>query len=297
MHLRREGETLVIGTERHAIRTPEQVVIEYRIAGLGSRSIAWLIDQVLMLAGLIIAGQFLSRLPGPARVAVEYIALFAVQIGYAMVFEALWDGQTPGKRLLGIRVIDARGFSVSPVSVLVRNVVRALDFLPIAYGIGGMAALLDPLGRRVGDLAAGTIVVSERHPAIPRRVAEGFSRPNSLDRPEIRTRALRRIPPALREYILSLLLRRDRLDDDARIDLFERTADLLARRLEIPRESFLSGERLVEDVAAILYARRSTPLGSAPDPSGSPDSASARARNASMSDGSGASKTSRRPIG
>jgi len=274
----------MIGTERHAIRTPEQVVIEYRIAGLGSRSLAWLIDQAVLFAALAVASLLLAWIPAIARTALGMIAGFVIFVGYSMAFEAAWDGQTPGKRMLGIRAIDARGFSISPVSVLIRNAVRALDFFPPPCGvaIGGIVALLDPLGRRIGDLAAGTIVISERHPPIPRRVAEGFSRPNSLDRPEIRTRALRRIPPALRECILSLLLRRDRLDDDARIDLFDRTADLLARRLEIPRESFLSGERLVEDVAAILYARR-------PGSSGS-----ARSRNSTMSGGSGASKTMRR---
>jgi uncharacterized RDD family membrane protein YckC len=250
-----DEETIVIGTERHSIRTPEQVTIEYRLAGLGSRALAWLVDQMVQISLTVLSMRALGFTPAFIRDALAFILLFAMQAGYGIVLEWIWDGQTLGKKVLGIRVIDARGFPVSPLSVLIRNVFRWLDFIPVAYGVGGIAALLDRRTRRLGDLVAGTIVVSERRPPIPRPVSEGFSRPNSLDRPEIRRRALRRIPPALREFVLELLVRREALDDDARFDLFERTAQLLRSLLDLPEEAFLSGERLVEDVAALLYAR------------------------------------------
>jgi uncharacterized RDD family membrane protein YckC len=87
---------------------------------------------------------------------------FLITVGYYFFFEWLWDGQTPGKRWLGLRVLQANGMPINMWQAMTRNVLRLVDFLPLSYGVGGMIALFNPHNRRVGDLVAGTVVARER---------------------------------------------------------------------------------------------------------------------------------------
>ena len=82
-----------------------------------------------------------------------------LSIGYGMVTEWFWRGQTLGKRVLRLRVVDEAGLALRPSQIVVRNLLRAVDFLPVAYGFGLTAMLLDGRFRRLGDLAAGTMVI------------------------------------------------------------------------------------------------------------------------------------------
>src|SRR4029078_5649079 len=81
--------------------------------------------------------------------------------GYYMVFEILWNGQTPGKRLVGVRVMRENGYPIRPVDAVIRNLVRIVDWLPATYGIGVLTMLLNKRSKRLGDFASGTIVVRE----------------------------------------------------------------------------------------------------------------------------------------
>jgi uncharacterized membrane protein SpoIIM required for sporulation/uncharacterized RDD family membrane protein YckC len=159
------------------IETPEQVIFSYTVAGVGSRAAAALIDYLLMFAGfamiailwmvvsplLHIKDDTFSKLLGAWATALLILALFAVQVGYFIVFEAIWDGQTPGKRQLGIRVVQDGGFSVSIGASAVRNVMRILDMQPgLVYAVGIASAALSKSGKRLGDFLAGTIVVQEK---------------------------------------------------------------------------------------------------------------------------------------
>ena len=96
------------------------------------------------------------------------LLVFALSWGYFIFFELVWNGQTPGKRVVGIRVLTSRGEPVTLVHSLVRNLVRLVDALPSAYMIGSIAILVTRRSQRLGDLAAGTIVVRERHAELPR---------------------------------------------------------------------------------------------------------------------------------
>ena len=93
--------------------------------------------------------------------AASVLGAFVVTSGYFMVFEIIWNGQTPGKRVLGVRVIRESGYPLRPVDSVVRNVVRIVDWLPFFYGIGVLVMLFNGRSRRLGDFAAGTIVVRE----------------------------------------------------------------------------------------------------------------------------------------
>jgi uncharacterized RDD family membrane protein YckC len=158
------------------ILSAENVNFAVETAGLGSRFAAATIDltlQGLVMALVGIAGNLLlSYLPplntwgqfliGTAQ-AFGALLLFAILWGYYFLFEWLWDGQTPGKRWLHLRVLMTSGMAITPWAALVRNLLRIADFLPLCYGIGAFIAVVNPNNRRAGDLVAGTIVARERH--------------------------------------------------------------------------------------------------------------------------------------
>lgn len=150
------------------VETPEQVVLTYTVAGIGSRAVAALIDSAIILAFCIALYIVASRVPGAQALKAWVTALvilgsFVVVWGYYVLFEALWDGQTPGKRRMGLRVVRDGGYSITFTASAVRNLVRAIDLMPpVSYGIGILSAILSKSGKRLGDYAAGTFVVRER---------------------------------------------------------------------------------------------------------------------------------------
>lgn len=153
------------------VRTAESVRLSYPLAGVGNRCLAAFLDvvfQSLLLGGLLILAAMLGNLRAfgdqVALVAVSLyvLLLFGVLWGYYLLFEAVWNGQTPGKRLVGIRVVKDDGSPVDFFAVLVRNLVRIVDLLPGFYAIGTLSILLTRKAQRLGDLAAGTVVVKAR---------------------------------------------------------------------------------------------------------------------------------------
>lgn len=168
-----------------SILSAENVNFAIETAGLGSRFSATAIDLFiqLLLTGLVgIAGNFLvDYLPAllEAGAWIRFfvyglliILTFLIAIGYYFFFEWLWDGQTPGKRWLGLRVLQTNGMPLTMWQAMTRNVIRIVDFLPLSYGIGGFVALFNPHNRRVGDLVAGTVVARERRDEKQRQVLD-----------------------------------------------------------------------------------------------------------------------------
>ena len=163
-----------------AIETPEQVVFSYTVAGIGSRAAAAMIDYGIIITVMLLIAlldiyvispafevrsgtQALTRQAGGWVVAFVLILQFVLMWGYYVLFEALWDGQTPGKRWLGLRVVQDGGFSVSFASSAARNITRALDMQPIlTYLVAMIAIAVSRTGKRLGDQLAGTLVVRER---------------------------------------------------------------------------------------------------------------------------------------
>ncbi len=159
------------------VETPEQVVLSYTLAGVGARAAAAIVDFLvvaLIIVAFIFSLSLLAKLgqPGPKptpeesstwAVAIFILVIFALEWGYYVLFEALWDGQTPGKRLLHIRVVQDGGYSVSFGASAVRNIARIIDGQPgFVYGVGVVAVALNKSGKRLGDMMAGTFVVQER---------------------------------------------------------------------------------------------------------------------------------------
>ena len=146
--------------DRLAIATPEGVQVELVLAGLGSRFTAALIDLVLkvvLLMAVFLVGAMLSELGA----IILSVASLAIYIGYDIAFEVLAAGRTPGKRVTRLRVLRADGRAVDPLSSAIRNVVRRVDGLLLAYLPGMVSILVTRRNQRLGDLAGSTIVINE----------------------------------------------------------------------------------------------------------------------------------------
>jgi len=140
------------------VYTPEGVALRLPAAGPVPRAIAWLIDTAARMAILLLVSTVLGVL-GTAGYGLYLIAYFLVFWGYPILFEMLWDGQTPGKRALELRVIAEDGAPVGWLASIVRNLLRTVDGMPVGYGLGLVASYVDPWGRRLGDMVARTMVV------------------------------------------------------------------------------------------------------------------------------------------
>lgn len=159
------------------IDTPEQIALELPLAGIGSRFLALAVDTLLqallyVALGLVAAGfavgaglgwaAWFFRWFGTFAPAVLLFAAFCVYWGYFAVFEAVWKGQTPGKRFAGIRVLKESGRPINAVEATARNLMRAVDGLPVLYGVGIVVMTISREHRRLGDYVAGTVVVHDK---------------------------------------------------------------------------------------------------------------------------------------
>lgn len=156
----------MLDTYREVI-TPEGVALHLPVAGPVPRAVAWGIDLAIRLGILMLLGTVLALL-GAAGEGLYLILLFLIFWAYPILFEALWDGQTPGKKAMALRVVNGDGAPVGWLAAITRNLLRTVDMLPFGYAAGLIACLADPHARRLGDMVAGTLVVHnerERDPA------------------------------------------------------------------------------------------------------------------------------------
>jgi uncharacterized RDD family membrane protein YckC len=240
----------------HQVVSTEKVPFTYRVAGLGARFLAALVDLLVIIL-LFCVGYFLAMVLAlvsqGAGLTLLFLWLFALVWGYFLCFEWLWHGQTLGKWIVGIRVIRRNGTSLSFAQSALRNLVRVVDVLPALYGVGFLAALGNREQRRLGDLAADTLVVHVERRAPPiqavldaeadaARLAQWRQRLGRLDRGQ-------------RQTLLDLCLRRDQLRVAERAQLFRTAADHIKKRLEILPERYESDEKFVLKLGAILGER------------------------------------------
>ena len=164
-------------SRRIEIVTPENIEISYELAGIGSRFVAVFVDHliqvIVILLFSLVASYFSAGIIGRVTggkasgfvLALVIIAVFLVMFGYFIFFELIWSGRTPGKRLAGLQVIRDGGYPIDPYSSFIRNIVRLADILPPLYGIGIVSVFISSEYKRLGDFAAGTLVVKVRAPA------------------------------------------------------------------------------------------------------------------------------------
>jgi len=148
------------------VSTPEGIDLAMDLAGYGSRFAALLFDQMLqwlLMLPLVLLLSAAGGIPSSLAVAVVVIVVFLIQFGYPILFEVLNSGVTPGKRLVGIRVVNVDGSAVGTLASTIRNLLRLIDAQPgFGYLIGSVAFIATERSQRLGDLAAGTLVVRTR---------------------------------------------------------------------------------------------------------------------------------------
>ena len=243
-----------------ALVTPENVEFEYRLAGVARRGIAWGIDQLFVaIAAAALTfpvGRLLPLLRG-FGVAFYFVAYFVLSTLYPILFE--WRrGQTPGKRAMRIRVLSDRGTPATLPEAAVRNLMRVLDALPMVYLVGGLAAWISRDAKRLGDMAAGTIVVEETSLSAPASMRDADAgRHNSFrEDPALRALARRRLSPADLEMLLDLCLRRSTLDEASRLALFALAARRIRSLIARPALDAVADERLVVNCVDALLTDR-----------------------------------------
>src|SRR6185369_1482530 len=222
------------------IQTPEGISFSFVLASPISRMLAWLIDFACIVGAATILGQLMSLLEIISRdvaQAVYMLLYFAISIGYGIVFEWRWRGQTVGKRVLHMRVLDARGLHLELNQVVLRNLLRAIDSLPFFYAVGGVVSLLNRYSQRLGDLAGNTIVIRTPHidqPDLDKLIKGRFN--SLLSYPHLAARLRHLTSPQAAGIGLEALMRRDELEPSARVSLFGEIADHYRALVEFPPE-------------------------------------------------------------
>jgi uncharacterized RDD family membrane protein YckC len=229
-----------VATDKLTIDTPEQVHLEFMLAGLGSRFMAAFLDGliefvlylILLFLTLLWAGSgFLNGSRSIWWTAFLSMVVFCINWGYHAIFEALWKGQTPGKRWAKIRVIKDSGRPINAFEAISRNLIRFIDFLPLLYGVGVITMLLNAKNRRLGDYVAGTLVVHES--------TDGESKIffNTPTKTEFALHQAAGLTSQEAELIETFLARRLDIPPEVRQLNGKRIADMVSSRLNIPPES------------------------------------------------------------
>ena len=241
------------------IKTPEGVVFSQTLAGPVTRFLAWIIDflcaSVLLIAlNMIVA--FTSIVSPELGSALSIVFYFVVSIGYALTLEWLWRGQTIGKRMLRLRVVDAQGLRLHFSQIAIRNLLRVIDLLPAMYLVGGVATLLSRKAQRLGDLAANTVVIRIPKIVEPNLEQLGADKYNSLRaHPHLCARLRQRVSPAEASTALQAIIRRDDFEAIARVQLFGELAEHFKSKVEFSGEAVagIGDEQYVRNVVDVLY--------------------------------------------
>ncbi|HEY3855489.1 MAG TPA: RDD family protein [Verrucomicrobiae bacterium] len=241
------------------IRTPEGISFSLLLACPVTRCLAWSVDVACMGAAMAVIGGVLALtklVSTDLHNALRILVFFAVQIGYGMVCEWFWRGQTVGKRLLRLRVMDAQGLRLQFSQVVLRNLLRFVDMLPFCYMVGGLASLFNARAQRLGDFVADTIVVRAPKIAEPDLDQLLAGKYNSLrEYPHLEARLRQRVSPQEAGLALQALIRRDQLDLQARITLFEQMAAHFRSLVAFPPEAWegISPEQYIRNVVDIVF--------------------------------------------
>ena len=262
--------------------TPENVQIEYRPAGLGTRFIAWFVDQiilnfamflffiVLVIISAVFEGVFRDAIrsieklvkddgksTSPETIVAYFVGIGIVIWGLGSFFyfglsELLWRGQTVGKRMCEIRVVKADGFALDAVGIFIRNIFRVIDHLPILW----VVPALSNRGQRFGDMVAGTIVVTDASEDLAEVRDELSSRPASEARFRFDHAKLSRLSHQDVDAIERILDRWNTLSTDQRFDLLFRMIAPLCKKMQIDEPPGSERAEFLQDLLAAEYRRQ-----------------------------------------
>lgn len=240
------------------IETPEGVRFALPLAGVVARFLALVIDLLAIgtISGTINKVTVIIGVLHPdSMAALTILTYFVITIGYGIGFEWVWHGQTLGKRVLSIKVMDANGLKLEVSQIAVRNLMRAIDSLPGLYLVGGVAALVSKRHQRLGDMVANTIVVQQRRLKLPDLLRLNLDdKFNSLtSAPHLAARLRQQITPDLVEISYQALLRRDELTPDVKLEVFGLLAERFRTLVKFPDEitAGMTDERYVRNALQI----------------------------------------------
>jgi len=239
-------------SDKLTIDTPEHIALEFTLASAGSRFLALALDTIIQVGVFVGVALLALAIAAAAAITVQDVAPwilavlvfcgFILYYAYFAIFEATWSGQTPGKRVVGLRVIAISGRPLGVFEAILRNLLRLVDQMPFIYAVGILSVFLTERNQRLGDLAAGTVVVHDHK--IDRELVE---RPQASS--GVRLGAARLTPEEI-QTIETFLRRRDDLPYEMR----DRSARQLARhvreRLTVDPTVHSSDEQLLEDAVA-----------------------------------------------
>jgi len=244
------------------IRTPEGIVFSQLLGGPVTRFFAWFIDQLCISAAMTLLNivlDWLEMVNWNIAFALYALCYFVISIGYGIFFEWSWRGQTFGKKLLRLRVVDAEGLRLQFNQIVVRNLLRFVDVLPAFYFVGGVTCWLNPKCQRLGDLAANTVVIRNPRVAEPDLDQLFAGKYNSLRQyPHLAARLRQRVSSSEADIALRALLRREEFDPAARLELFGKLAGHFRAKVEFPAEATdgVADEQYLRNVVDVLYRSR-----------------------------------------
>jgi len=248
--------------QRFRVTTPEGVEFSFRLASPVLRLAALLIDWMVVMAAwslITVILALLQAISSDAGRGLMVVLFFVLSRGYDIYGEWAWRGQTLGKRVLRLRVVDATGLRLGFSQCVMRNLLRFVDALPFAYAVGGVTALLNSRGQRLGDLVAGTLVVHEPVEPAPDATQIGAQRYNSLrGQAALVARLRRETSPEEARAAWQALARREQIEPAARLALYAELAAHFRRVGRVPDELVdgLTDEQQLRNVVDVLFRER-----------------------------------------
>lgn len=243
---------------RLRLSTAEGVEFSYLLAGPVARALAIAIDLGIVTTLTSMANGLLAtfRIISPDLATFFSILTgFLLSIGYGIFMESRRRGRTIGKKIFGLRVIDVDGRRLETHQVVLRNLLRVVDQLPLFYLVGGISALANRRGQRLGDLLAGTVVICERDTKVTTPAAAESERYNSLrNYPALAKRLRQALSPVEFQVACAALARREQLTPEARLTLYAEIAAHLKTLAQFPPEALegLADERFIRNVVEIV---------------------------------------------
>ena len=241
--------------DKLTIETPEQTALEFPLAGIGSRFLALALDFLLLTAGstvllivfAISAASFslYSKQAGLWTIAILIFVVFSLQFGYFALFESLWNGQTPGKRWTHLRVIKDSGRPISAYDAILRNLLRIVDALPTMYAAGLVTMLISRENKRIGDYAAGTVVIHEK----PLLGVGSIWQQSAAPAQPLAAAPAPRLSLEELQLVEAFLDRRGSLEPHVRSAMARQIADRLGERWSIPASDRPDAEKFLEAAA------------------------------------------------
>ena len=246
------------------IRTPEGIVFAQTLAGPVTRFVAWLIDLLCIMTFIMTFGFLLVPLQlisTDLAAGFGTLSYFVISIGYGVVFEWWWRGQTVGKKLLRLRVVDAEALRLQFSQIVLRNLLRFIDTLPVFYFVGGLVCWFSAKSQRLGDIAANTVVIRMPQiiePDLDQLLPGKF---NSLrEHPHLCARLRQQVSPQEASIVLQALLRREELDLVERINLYGQLAAHFQAKVDFPSEALggIADEQYLRNLADVIFRARAS---------------------------------------